>query len=71
MKLNYLEIMISILNGGRFRVTRTGVPAYGRGPVTGVTVDHGSTTSVMSNSGVIQYGHGCTWWVWCCIFYGI
>ena len=35
------------LNGGRFRVTRTGVPAYiSRGPVTGVTVDHGSTTSV-------------------------
>ena len=30
------------LNGGRFRVTRTGVPAYiSRGPVTGVTVDHG------------------------------
>ena len=42
------------LNGGRFRVTRTGVPRHiSRGPVTGVTVDHGSTTSVASNSGVL------------------
>ena len=42
------------LNGGRFRVTRTGVPAYiSRGPVTGVTVDNGSTTSVAGNSGVL------------------
>jgi hypothetical protein len=43
------------LNGGRFRVTRTGVPAYiSRGPVTGVTVDNGSTTSVAGLSGVLH-----------------
>ena len=43
------------LNGGRFRVTRTGVPAYiSRGPVTGVTVDAGSTTSVAGLSGVLH-----------------
>ena len=55
-----IEIQLSgnnefqFLNGGRFRVTRTGVPAYiSRGPVTGVTVDAGSTTSVAGMSGVL------------------
>ena len=55
-----IEIQLSgnnefqFLNGGRFRVTRTGVPAYiSRGPVTGVTVDNGSTTTVAGMSGVL------------------
>ena len=42
------------LNGGRFRVTRTGLLNILVRPVTGVTVDHGSTTSVIwTHSGVL------------------
>ena len=42
-------------NSGRFKVTRAGVRAcIGRGPVTGVTVNNGSTTSVAGYNGVLH-----------------
>jgi len=42
------------LNSGRFKVTRSGVRAtIGRGNVTGITVDNGSTTNVSGYNGVL------------------